>query len=93
MADRGLQKEAQERLQGFMQQLRGSQAADLSGKRLQDEGLCYICEAIAFNDRWAHGVVAGLGLASSAMARPRQNLLCGVARLAGKYSKYKTSME
>ena len=59
MADRGLQKEAQERLQGFMQQLRGSHAADLSGKRLQDEGLCYICEAIAFNDRWAHRVHAG----------------------------------
>lgn len=63
MADRGLQKEAQERLQGFMQQLRGSQAADLSGKRLQDEGLCYICEAIAFNDRWAYGVGADLAWA------------------------------
>ena len=72
MADRGLQKEAQERLQGFMQQLRGSQAADLSGKRLQDEGLCYICEAIAFNDRWARGVGAGLAAVRVAVARLRQ---------------------
>ena len=47
-----------------MQHLRGSQAADLSGKRLQDEGLCYICEAIAFNDRWAHGVFAGQTVAT-----------------------------
>ena len=51
METRQLAKESQQRLNGFMDQLRGSVAVDLSAKNLGEEGTQYVSEALAFNDR------------------------------------------
>jgi len=51
METRQLAKESQQRLNGFMDQIRGSVAVDLSAKNLGEEGTQYVSEALAFNDR------------------------------------------
>ena len=48
-----LQKESAQRLQGFMDELRGGGPVDLSAKNLGEEGCAFVVEALAFNDRWA----------------------------------------
>ena len=53
METRQLARESQQRLNGFMDQLRGSVAVDLSAKNLGEEGTQYVAEALAFNDRRA----------------------------------------
>lgn len=53
METRQLARESQQRLNGFMDQLRSSAAVDLSAKNLGDEGTQYVVEALAFNDRCA----------------------------------------
>ena len=53
METRQLARESQQRLNGFMEQLRSSAAVDLSAKNLGDEGTQYVVEALAFNDRCA----------------------------------------
>ena len=50
-----LQKEAAQRLNVMIDELRNSQNADLSAKNLGDEGCGYIAEGLAFNDRCAQG--------------------------------------
>ena len=46
-----LQKEAAQRLNVMVDELRNSQNADLSAKNLGEEGRMYISEGLAFNDR------------------------------------------
>ncbi len=48
-----LQKESAQRLQGFMDLLRGGGTVDLSAKNLGDKGCAFIAESLAFNDRRA----------------------------------------
>ena len=55
-----LQKEAAQRLNVMIDELRNSQNADLSAKNLGDEGTGYIAEGLAFNDRCAGGRRASL---------------------------------
>lgn len=50
---RTLQREATARLNEFADQLRNSPVASLSAKNLGDEGVSYIAENLAFNDRLA----------------------------------------
>ena len=50
-----LQKEAAQRLNVMIDELRNSQNADLSAKNLGDEGCGYIAEGLAFNDRCERG--------------------------------------
>ena len=52
MENKQLQKEAQQRLNVMVDELRNSQNADLSAKNLGEEGCIYISEGLAFNDRW-----------------------------------------
>jgi len=47
-----LQRESAQRLNGFMDELRGGGKVDLSAKNLGEEGCAYVVEALAFNDRW-----------------------------------------
>lgn len=47
-----LAKDAAQRLNQMIDELRNSQNADLSAKNLGEEGCCYISEGLAFNDRW-----------------------------------------
>lgn len=47
-----LQRESAQRLNGFMDELRGGGKVDLSAKNLGEEGCAYVAEALAFNDRW-----------------------------------------
>ena len=60
---RGLAKEAQQRLNEFMDVLRNMATADLSAKNLGDEGFAYVVDALSFNDR-----CAGLGVCVCARA-------------------------
>ena len=60
-----LQKEAAQRLNVMIDELRNSANADLSAKNLGDEGTAYISEGLAFNDRracmdliWMHTFLA-----------------------------------
>lgn len=46
-----LQKESTQRLQGFMDELRGGGSVDLAAKNLGEQGCAYVSEALAFNDR------------------------------------------
>ena len=46
-----LQKEAAQRLNVMIDELRNAANADLSAKNLGDEGTAYIAEGLAFNDR------------------------------------------
>ena len=54
MEQKQLQKEAAQRLNVMVDELRNSQNADLSAKNLGEEGCVYISEGLAFNDRQAH---------------------------------------
>ena len=54
MQDRQFAKESQQRLNDFLSQLRNQPTADLSAKNLgggQDEGFCYVVDALSFNER------------------------------------------
>ena len=51
MENKQLKKEAQQRLNVMVDELRNSQNADLSAKNLGEEGCIYISEGLAFNDR------------------------------------------
>lgn len=51
METKQLQKEAAQRLNVMVDELRNSQNADLSAKNLGEEGCIYISEGLAFNDR------------------------------------------
>lgn len=53
MEQKQLQKEAAQRLNVMVDELRNSQNADLSAKNLGEEGCIYISEGLAFNDRWS----------------------------------------
>jgi len=53
MEQKQLQREAMQRLNMMIDELRNSQNADLSAKNLGDEGCIYISEGFAFNDRCA----------------------------------------
>ena len=53
MQTKQLQRESQARLNGFVDELRGSAGVDLSAKNLGEEGTQYISEGLAFNDRCA----------------------------------------
>ncbi len=46
-----LQREATQRLNEFMGQIRNQSSVDLSAKNLGEEGCAYVAEALAFNDR------------------------------------------
>ena len=46
-----LQREATQRLNEFMGQIRNQSSVDLSAKNLGEEGCSYVAEALAFNDR------------------------------------------
>lgn len=46
-----LQREATQRLNEFMGQIRNQPSVDLSAKNLGEEGCSYVAEALAFNDR------------------------------------------
>lgn len=46
-----LQREATQRLNEFMGQIRNQTSVDLSAKNLGEEGCAYVVEALAFNDR------------------------------------------
>ena len=61
MEQKQLQKEAAQRLNMMVDELRNSQNADLSAKNLGEEGCVYISEGLAFNDRWSqHPCLRGL---------------------------------
>ena len=51
MEQKQFQKEAAQRLNVMVDELRNSQNADLSAKNLGEEGCIYISEGLAFNDR------------------------------------------
>ena len=51
MEQKQLQKEAVQRLNVMIDELRNSQNADLSAKNLGEEGCIFISEGFAFNDR------------------------------------------
>lgn len=53
MEQKQLQKEAVQRLNVMIDELRNSQNADLSAKNLGEEGCIFISEGFAFNDRCA----------------------------------------
>lgn len=53
MEQKQLQKEAVQRLNVMIDELRNSQNADLSAKNLGEEGCIFISEGFAFNDRSA----------------------------------------
>lgn len=53
MEQKQLQREAMQRLNMMIDELRNSQNADLSAKNLGDEGCIFISEGFAFNDRCA----------------------------------------
>lgn len=46
-----LQREATQRLNEFMGQIRNQTSVDVSAKNLGEEGCAYVVEALAFNDR------------------------------------------
>lgn len=51
MTHKQLQREATQRLNEFMGQIRNQSSVDLSAKNLGEEGCAYVAEALAFNDR------------------------------------------
>jgi hypothetical protein len=51
MEQKQLQREATQRLNEMMDELRVGPSVDLSAKNLGDEGCAYVIEALAFNDR------------------------------------------
>ena len=51
MEQKQFQKEAAQRLNVMVDELRNSHNADLSAKNLGEEGCIYISEGLAFNDR------------------------------------------
>ena len=46
-----LQREATQRLNEFMGQIRNQISVDVSAKNLGEEGCAFVVEALAFNDR------------------------------------------
>ena len=46
-----LQREATQRLNEFMGQIRNQTSVDVSAKNLGEEGCAFVVEALAFNDR------------------------------------------
>jgi len=63
-----LQREATQRLNEFMGQIRNQSSVDLSAKNLGEEGCAYVAEALAFNDRCSSHCNA---------SRDNQNMLDG----------------
>ena len=51
LSHKQLQREATQRLNEFMGQIRNQTSVDVSAKNLGEEGCAYVVEALAFNDR------------------------------------------